>query len=93
MAFPVSAEAFLEGQFGSQLDLPRCSGGLIHLSCAVDAQGVIVDRCLKVGVIEDVEEFRAELRVKPFIDRDILEQRKVDIDRLRAIQRVPPVVP
>ena len=74
----------LKDQLGSKLNLPRCSGGLVNLSCAVDPQSVIVYRSLEIGVIEDVEELRTELRVKSaHAQLHILEYGKVDIQQSR----------
>ena len=45
-------------------------------------------RCLEIGMVEDVEELRAELQAKPLGDHGVLEDRKVKVHQSRPEQSV-----
>src|SRR6516162_9227220 len=65
-----------KNQLYSKLDQPWVSGpNYCTKSCAV---ADIAVRVHKLGVIEQVEEFGAELKLGAFADRRVLEQRKIE---------------
>lgn len=81
--------ARLEKQFQGKLNLARRGGGRGDLAegrigdaAAVGRldEGAGLGREGEVGVVQNVEELRAELEASPFLDGGLLHQRVVEID-------------
>ena len=91
-----SAEAsLLPDQFDTELQLPRTGGerrdltGEVHRRAIRVEQSVVRQRCREVRAIRDVEQLRAELKVRApakAADRYVLDQRSIDGDNTRANQ-------
>src|SRR5437870_2910386 len=86
----ISTEIWLETQFESELDLPRIVGAE-DLPEARRAELAVWQ--IEVDVVEQVEEFRAELNAQPLVDRSDLGHSQVHAFITRAIDDAPACVP
>src|ERR1700733_9872456 len=91
VAVPIS---LLEHQLQPKLDLTRRCLGCIdntstaHLGAVGIKQGVVVQGRGEVCMVEDVEELCAELNIEVFGYRIVLEQREIQVDEARSIERI-----
>ena len=69
-----TAPARLPNDFQSKLNLPRRRGGGVNRTSSADCRAVlieedsVVERCLKVGMVQEVKELGAELKVEGLRD-------------------------
>src|SRR5262249_13008083 len=93
------AEQKSEQQLQRELDLPRGCGRICNLAgrLAIAVAGAValenhLIREREIGVIENIERFRAELQRHALPHGDPLEQGSVDVKQARAAERTAPHV-
>src|SRR6266481_3285012 len=73
-------------QFKSELDLPRIVGAE---DLPETRRAELAVWQIEVGVVEQIEKFRAELHAQPLIDRSDLGHSDIDAFKSRAIDDAP----